>query len=201
MQNREPPAYQEYASAMLARRNYRMLNLAARGLLDTLRRECWVNGSMPSDPVDLSATLGLDTAAVDAALPKIMSFFAIENGEIRCPELDQYKAHLADRHLKQSAGGKASAVTRANDKSGKSRGKKGFGNKAVAGDAGSPASTQQAPYSQPESTLQGLSTAQPNKTKSNPSPVKGLPAPDPWIAEYDSADVVSAEAYRKASGR
>ncbi len=199
LQNREPPAFQEYAAAMLASRDYRLMPAAARGVLYSMRLECWANKTLPAEPGALAKILGLDAGEVAAALTAVTPFFALENGEIRCPELDRYRAHLETRHSKQSQGGKASAVTRANDKTGKSRGKKGFGNKTVAGDAGITASTLQVPCEYLESNLQGLSTTQPNTTKSNPSPVKGLPAFDPWVAEYDSADVVSAEAYRKAS--
>ena len=199
VQNREPPAYQEYAATMLASRDFRLMTAAGRGVFITMRYECWANKTLPVEPSALAKILGLDVDDVAAALPVVMPFFAVEDGEIRCPELDRYRAHLEIRHSKQSQGGKASAATRANDKPGKSRGKKGFGNKTIAGDAGSTASALQAPCEYPTSNLQGLSTTQPNTTKSNPSTVKGLPASDPWVAEYDSADVVSAEAYRKAS--
>ena len=57
---REPktPAYQEYASTMLADISFRSMNLEERGLLYTLRLECWANGSLPSDITTLSIVLG-----------------------------------------------------------------------------------------------------------------------------------------------
>ena len=47
-QNRNAPAYQEYASDMLASVDYRMLTLAQRGLLWSLRLELWVNKKLPA---------------------------------------------------------------------------------------------------------------------------------------------------------
>ena len=53
-QHRDPPAYQEYAASMMARTEYRVLSLEGRGLLYTLRNECWVNGQLPADPATLA---------------------------------------------------------------------------------------------------------------------------------------------------
>lgn len=57
-QHRDPPAYQEYAASMMARTEYRVLSLEGRGLLYTLRNECWVNGQLPADPATLARVLG-----------------------------------------------------------------------------------------------------------------------------------------------
>jgi len=64
---RDAPAFQEYAAAMLANSRYRLMSLAERGLLDTLRRECWVNRGMPAKPATLAKMLGFDSAEIDAA--------------------------------------------------------------------------------------------------------------------------------------
>ena len=48
-QNRTPPAYQEYAASVIANGDYRVLSLAERGLLYTLKLECWVNHRVPKD--------------------------------------------------------------------------------------------------------------------------------------------------------
>ncbi|MDD2775937.1 MAG: hypothetical protein PHU06_08275 [Gallionella sp.] len=37
-QNREPPAYQEYAATMLANKNFRLMSLEERGLFFTMRK-------------------------------------------------------------------------------------------------------------------------------------------------------------------
>ena len=57
--NRAAPAYQEYASDILANRSYRAMTLAERGLWDTIRKECWVNGSVPSSKPELAKYLGV----------------------------------------------------------------------------------------------------------------------------------------------
>jgi hypothetical protein len=109
-QHRDAPAFQEYAAAMMARTDYRVMSLQARGLLYTLRLECWVNGSLPADPVVLGRVLGYSSEQVERALPELSRFFAFANGQIRCPELDDYRAHLDDRRQRQSEGGRAGAA-------------------------------------------------------------------------------------------
>lgn len=89
-QNREPPAFQEYAAQLMARTEYRVLSLAAHGLLYSLRLECWVNKSMPSNPTVLARVLGVEKHEVDDALPQIMPFLASKDGQLSCPELDDY---------------------------------------------------------------------------------------------------------------
>ena len=74
-QHREPPAFQEYAATMMASIDFRTMSLAARGLLYTMRLECWVNRQLPSDPVRLTHMLGFDATEVSALLPKVIGFF------------------------------------------------------------------------------------------------------------------------------
>ncbi|MEF8700451.1 MAG: hypothetical protein V5B33_14240 [Candidatus Accumulibacter sp. UW20] len=89
------------------------MSLAERGLLDTLRRECWVNVGVPAKPAALARMLGYESAEIDAALPAIMPFFRItQDGLIVCPELDDLRAAYADRRERQAAGGKRSAEKR-----------------------------------------------------------------------------------------
>lgn len=109
-QNRKPPAYQEYAAAMMARIEYRTMSLAERGLLYTLRQECWVNHFVPENPAMLAKLLGFDAADVASALPAVLPFFAIKDGMISCPELEDYRNHINDIRLRQSAGGKKGAA-------------------------------------------------------------------------------------------
>ena len=109
---RDAPAYQEYAAAMMANARYRLMTLAQRGLLDTLRRECWVNAGLPDKPETLAKMLGFDVAEINAALPAVMPFFAIKGGLIVCPELDDLRATYADRQERQAADGKRSAEKR-----------------------------------------------------------------------------------------
>ncbi|MBK7674395.1 MAG: hypothetical protein IPJ27_06270 [Candidatus Accumulibacter sp.] len=109
---RKPPAYQEYAATMLADSRYRLMSLAERGLLDTLKRECWVNVGVPANPAKLAKMLSFEAAEIDAALPAVMQFFAIVGDRIICPELEDLRATYADRRERQAAGGKRSAEKR-----------------------------------------------------------------------------------------
>lgn len=109
-QHREAPAFQEYAASMMARTDYRVMSLEARGLLFTMRLECWVNGSLPSSPATLARVLGFPVEQVIRALPEVDAFFHEEAGALRCPELDDYRAHLQDRRDRQAAGGRAGAA-------------------------------------------------------------------------------------------
>ncbi len=94
-QNREPPAFQEYAAAMLARREYRAMTLAERGLLYSLRLECWVNRIVPADPAILAKVLGYSADEIRAALPAVMAFFTVAGDDLFSPELDDYRAYRA----------------------------------------------------------------------------------------------------------
>ena len=106
-QNRTPPAYQEYASDMLARIEYRTLTLPQRGLLYSMRMECWVNQYLPESPDVLARILGFGAAEIAAELPYVMPFFAVEDGRIFSPELEAYREHLDERRKRQSDGAKA----------------------------------------------------------------------------------------------
>lgn len=104
--NRAAPAYQEYASDMLANRGYRLMSLEEKGLFDLLRRECWVNGSTPSAPDKLALYLGLPIDQIQTSLTRtVLGFFAIENGELISPELNAYRQVLKDRAERQAEGG------------------------------------------------------------------------------------------------
>lgn len=108
-QYREAPAYQEYASTILSKLSFRTLGLAERGLLYTMRLECWVNLHLPSNHNDLAKVLGLSVKEISELLPSLMGFFKIEDNHIICPELEGYRQYLADRKTRQSEGGKLGA--------------------------------------------------------------------------------------------
>jgi hypothetical protein len=140
-QNRQPPAYQEYASAMMARVDYRTMSLAQRGLLYTLRLECWVNQSLPECPLKLSKIIGYDHAEVAAAMPFVLPFFAVENGMISCPELDDYRSHIAGIRIRQSEGGRqGAAMTNARGKASEKPVSKGISGKSPGYSSGESAS-------------------------------------------------------------
>lgn len=100
---------------MLSQLPFRTMSLGDRGLLYTLRLECWVNMRLPNDPINLAKVLGLPVSEVAESLVAVMSFFQVEDDFIISPELENYRKHLADRKQKQSQGGKlGSAKTNQN---------------------------------------------------------------------------------------
>jgi hypothetical protein len=105
--SRPAPAFQEYASDMLANSRYKTMSLAERGLMDTMRRECWVNGSIPKESNELAAYLGKPIDEINNNLStKVLNFFRERNDQLVCPELDAYRASLEEKSKKMSEGGK-----------------------------------------------------------------------------------------------
>lgn len=94
---------------MMAKVDYRILSLAQRGLLYSMRLECWVNHSLPEYPSTLATVLGFSVEEIKVALPAVMPFFVAVDGKIVSPELDDYRAHLDGIKDKQSKGGKLGA--------------------------------------------------------------------------------------------
>lgn len=111
-QNRKPPAYQEYASAMLSNKQYRLMSLAERGLLYAMRLECWENIDLPSNESELAKYLGVQVSDLNLAFTdRVKSLFDFDDNKLTCPELDDYRQHLNDRRAKQSVGGKKGSAT------------------------------------------------------------------------------------------
>ena len=193
MQNREPPAYQEYAATMLASRPFRLMNAGERGLLYSMRLECWANQTLPADPAKLAAILGLYPGDVANSLPAVMPFFTVENNEIKSPELDAYREHLLARHLSQSNGGKTGASI-TNDKRKKPRRLKNGAAQGSPAHAPTPTATSTStPAATPTASGRLLSAAKISTAKSKSPPVKDLGAVDPWLADYNDAQAVEVE--------
>ena len=187
-QNRDAPAYQEYAATILAQLPFRTMSLQDRGLLYTMKLECWVNVRLPNNHSDLAKVLGLSVAEVAGSLAAVMPFFEVVDGFIISPELENYRAHLADRKSKQSHGGKrGSAIT---------NGKRNRPAKAVDdGVSSTPSSTSRLPRrGRGESSVQS-STEKPSQNQ----PSERRVVTDPFVAEYEAAENCSPDAYAKAS--
>ena len=104
---RNPPAFQEYAADMLANRLFRTMSLQERGLLMTMRLECWVNKSVPADAGDLAKTLGLPEQNVFNALTSRVSHFFLEiDKNLTCIELDAYRNKLQSGRQAMAEGGR-----------------------------------------------------------------------------------------------
>lgn len=103
---RPPPAYLEYASDMLANMEYRMMSLSERGLLDTMKKECWVNRQVPMSEGDLASYLRVDKSEIETCLtPRVLSFFVDRSGFLICAELERYREELLERRQRMAAGG------------------------------------------------------------------------------------------------
>lgn len=103
---RPPPAYQEYASDLLADRNYRSMSLVERGLLHTLRLELWVVPTLPGNISDLADLLRIPVEEIEKSFTRrVGAFFEITEHAITCPELDRQKAKLERKRQRQSEGG------------------------------------------------------------------------------------------------
>ena len=116
-QNREAPAYQEYAASMMAQIDYRTMTLPERGLFYSMRLECWVNGRLPENPELLSKVLGFAKQEVIDSLPAVMRFFVASEGFIFCPELEDYRQHLEAKKEKAKRDGmRGAAITNSKPK-------------------------------------------------------------------------------------
>ncbi len=187
--NREPPAFQEYAASMLSNLSFRTMTLQERGLLYTLRLECWVNKELPSNHHNLAKVLGLPVEEITASLAAIMEFFEIAGDFIACPELENYRVHLLERKLKQSQGGKrGSAIT-----NGK-RSRKAHADNPSDLSSNSPTNPQVSRQDSVESSVQS-STVKPSQTQSSK---KGV-IDDPFVRDYEAAEQCTADDYDKAS--
>src|SRR4051812_2714326 len=100
-QRRRPPAYQEYGSDLLALESVRLMSLAERGPLATLRWHLWVNDTVPSEPRQLARVLGIDEQGVREALTdRVLNFFALcddRPDRLHSPELRAYMEKLVKR--------------------------------------------------------------------------------------------------------
>lgn len=95
---------------MMAKTDYRVMSLAGRGLLYSMRLECWVNHSLPREVAKLAKVLGFDPVEVSGAIDEVVPFFDFGDTAITCPELDDYRQHLAGVSAKKSEGGKKGAA-------------------------------------------------------------------------------------------
>jgi len=177
-QNRDAPAYQEYAAAMLSKIPFRLCSLEARGLLFTMRLECWVNGKLPADPQSLAMVLGVPETEVSRSLPLVVSFFEVVDGLLICPELEDYRQHIAERKRKQSEGGKAGAAK-------KIRRRKASETPISTDVSSTPQGNLQVPHRGPLRSLVQSSTAQHSQDQLTGGGVNSV---DEWLADLDAEE-------------
>ena len=180
VQNRKPPAYQEYAAPMLANKSYRLMSLAERGLLYSLKLECWENIELPSNEEELAKYLGFDQNELKQALTnRVKSFFKVISGLLSCPELDDYRQHLNDRKAKQSAGGKKGA-DRVNKKFKQPENPLNAGDEGIAGNS-------QVPRRGSRESLVKHSTVKQSQEQQSVNGDIPISQNDEWVNDYDKA--------------
>ena len=175
---RRPPAFQEYGSDLLALERVKLMSLAERGLLATMRWHVWSNDTLPADPKLLARLLGLETAEVEAALTeRVRAFFQPARGDatrLVCPELAGQMARYMERREKMLQG------TLNSHKARKQQGKP---------DDGTQVGTQLGTHggSERSGTAQKRTALGKEDDKSTTRSPAGPAAPDPFVREYDEA--------------
>jgi hypothetical protein len=164
------PAFQCYASNIIADKRYRLMSPAERFVWVSIYLECWPNRAVPADPVRLAKYLGFTVEEVKAGLTdRVLSFFREEKGELVSPELEEYRATLVHRNMLKSKGGKEGAKRKRDNAS---------------RDKGIP---EGYPPGEPEGSLIQF---KPNKSNPTQSIEKGIipvvgSGVDPWVSDYD----------------
>ncbi len=103
---RQAPAFQCYAADDLASATYYLMNLAERGLLDAIRRACWVDGAVPRRVEDLAMAIRRPVDEVAEHLTgRVLAHFVVDpEGQLRCVELDRQRSRLNARRDAQQRG-------------------------------------------------------------------------------------------------
>jgi 3-polyprenyl-4-hydroxybenzoate decarboxylase len=195
-QNLPAPCFQVYAANVLASLAFRKADLAARGLVNTLLCELWVNHKLPCSPTVLAKVLGVDAREIAAALPAAMHFFTSDRDSIYSPQLEDYRTHLNEIRAKQKTGGKKGAdITNRNKK----RATK-HDEIEIESDTGKPQIHQQV---HPQVEARVSSKAKSNTAKQiQTQPLVRLVDRDRFVDDYVAAEQsIAAKAYAKESGR
>lgn len=106
---RRPPSFMEYGSDLLGLERVKLMSLAERGLLATMRWHLWANDTMPADPVLMARVLGIDADDIKSAMTdRVLSFFAPVEGNLRLfsPELAAQMKHLIERRAERADSGR-----------------------------------------------------------------------------------------------
>lgn len=103
---KEVPYFPLYAANIMASRPYKLMSLGERGLWIGITLECWVNGGVPSDYMEMSKILGFSKVEIENFFSKYqMSFFQKVNDQLVSKELNEYRAGYEERREKQRLGG------------------------------------------------------------------------------------------------
>jgi uncharacterized protein YdaU (DUF1376 family) len=182
------PYFPLYAANFLSSRPFRVMNLEQRGLWITIMMECWVNGSVPANHIDLSKLLGVDLDALKRSLTELQTaFFEKKGDELICLELEEYRKGYEERREKQKEGGKRGAEN-----------KKEKQRQAIEGEG----TAQGLPSGQPKGHLNYVNSTQVNSNylQSNQTIRKEMLSLEnkEWVEEYEKSPA-AAISYRNAS--
>ncbi|MFM1911820.1 MAG: hypothetical protein RJB18_1211 [Pseudomonadota bacterium] len=107
---RKPPAYQEYAATTLSTREFKFMTMEERGLLYTIKLDCWLNNSIPSNHEELAKYFGVPVEQINSAFTdNVKSFLKHVGNSYECIDIEIYRNQLNARLEKQSKGGKKGA--------------------------------------------------------------------------------------------
>ena len=192
---RRPPAFQEYATDTLADRSFRMLSLAERGLRATMRMECWANEMIPCSPKELALFLNLNPADVQIYLTSgVLSYFDENDGNLSCPELEGQRERLMAQRAAQSTGGKKGGQTT----------QKKYKDFQVINEA----SIEGGLEANPQAKLKALSRDEESRDEESRDEENreelsvrksSMDEYADWLAEFDGADPVDLNEYKKKS--
>lgn len=161
------PTFQVYAFDLMAKRDYRLMTLAERGLLLTMWCECWANSEIPAEPNELAAMLGKQGEVQGALTSKVIAFFErTKPGTFLSPDLETYREYVLDQRERMSKGG---------SKGGKKRAEK----ERLSREASSP------PSESNQATLKGRESESESETELAKRGV--VPVDDPWVNDYEKA--------------
>ena len=109
---RPPPFYKVFAADDMAASGFFMLTLAERGLLDSMQRQCWIEGVVNTDPRVLAKMLRVEVAEVEAALTYavLLHFEEVSPGLVRSRELTRQWSEVVAARKAMSEGGKVGAA-------------------------------------------------------------------------------------------
>jgi hypothetical protein len=183
-QNREAPAYQEYAAVWMAKIPYRTMSMQERGLLWSMRNECWVNFRLPARHDLLAKVLGVTEQLLDDSLPAVMPFFKESEGFVFCPELEDYRTYLEEQRSRKVTGGRrGAAITNGKKKDQKNRADKGDTANPTTDPSGMPTTKPQLPRRVKSGSLVKLSQVQTSQTQS----LEKEESHDEWLSDYEAA--------------
>jgi hypothetical protein len=120
-----PPAYQCYASDLLANERYFQLSASGRGLYQSICLACWVNDTVPAEPKDMAVSLRLNVQEVERELPAVIATGWVvpspsNSTRLHVPLLTEQMQRMLGKRVQQAIAG-AKGGTRAQRRAAEAR--------------------------------------------------------------------------------